>query len=250
MPKVKDILDYIDSFAPYNTACKWDNTGFSVGDINAEVKKIVFALDITGEIADFAKSVKADLIITHHPLIFNPVKQLPASSMLYKLANYGISHISAHTNFDLASEGVNTALCNKLNFQITDISETEDGAFLYKCLTDKEYSLSDFACYVKETLGGTVRYNTVEKTVRTVAVCAGAGEDYLKEAKNMGADALLTGDGSHHDFLDANEMEIALVCAGHFETENPSVDLLMKKISVKFSVQCIKAPQTTPIKTI
>lgn len=250
MVKVKDILDYIDSFAPYNTSCEWDNTGFSVGDINAYVNKIVFALDITGEVVSFAESADADLIVTHHPLIFKPVKVLPSDSVLYRMAKNGIAHISAHTNFDFAEDGVNKALCNKLNLNIIDVVKTADGAFVYKCTPQKEYSLTDFVNFVKETLGGTVRYNSLDKTVRTVAVCAGAGADYLTEAKEMGADVLLTGDGGHHDFLDASEIDIVLVAAGHFETENPSADLLMEKIKNEFSVECLRAPQTTPIKTI
>ncbi len=250
MPKVKDILDYIDSFAPYDTACEWDNTGFSVGDINAEINRIVFALDITSEVVSFAESVNADLIVTHHPLIFKPVKVLPSDSVLYRMAKNGIVHISAHTNFDFAKEGVNTALCNKLDMNITNCVKTADGAFIYKCVLKQEYSLPGFVNYIKEVLGGTVRYNCLDKTVRTVAVCAGAGEDYLKESKEIGADVLLTGDGSHHDFLDANEMGIALVCAGHFETENPAMDLMIEKIKNKFNAECIKAPQTTPIVTV
>lgn len=250
MPEVKDILDFIDSFAPYDTACEWDNTGFSAGDMNAEVKKIVFALDATGDVISFAESVKADLIVTHHPLIFKPIKALPADSTVYKTVNSGIACVSAHTNFDFSEIGVNTALCEKLNLKISDKVKTSDGAFLYKCSLEKEYSLSDFAHYIKEILGGAVRYNGINKTIRIVAVCAGAGEDYIAEAKNIGADALLTGDGGHHDFLDANEMDIALICAGHFETENPAVDVLMKKIGEKFAVECIKAPQTTPVITV
>ena len=250
MVKVKDILDYIDSFAPYNTACEWDNTGFSVGDINAVVNKIVFALDITSEVVSFGESVNADLIVTHHPLIFKPVKVLPSDSVLYRMAKNGMAHISAHTNFDFAKEGVNTALCNKLNLNITNIVKTADGEFIYKCVPEKEYSLTDFVHYIKTILGGTVRYNSLDKTVRTVAVCAGAGEDYLTEAKEVGADVLLTGDGSHHDFLDANEMGIALIAAGHFETENPAVDLLLERIKNEFSVECLRAPQTTPIVTV
>lgn len=250
MVKVKDILGYIDSFAPYNTACEWDNTGFSVGDKNADVSKIVFALDITSDVVSFAESVNADLIVTHHPLIFHPVKELPSTSMLYRLAQNGIAHISAHTNFDFAKEGVNTALCNKLNLNITNIVKTADGAFIYKCVPEKEYSLTDFVNYIKEILGGTVRYNCLDKIIHTVAVCAGAGEDYLTEAKEIGADVLLTGDGSHHDFLDANEMSISLISAGHFETENPAIDLMIEKIKNKFNVECIKAPQTTPIVTV
>lgn len=249
MSKVKDIYDFIDSFAPYNTACKWDNTGISVGDEIQEVKKIVFALDITGEVADFAKSVDADLIITHHPLIFNPVKQLPAYSTIYKLARYGISHISAHTNFDLAEEGVNTYLCEKLNLKITDSIKSDD-VCLYICKTENEIDLTDFAYFVKEKLGGTVSYNGKNTKINTVAVCSGAGADYLSEAKANGADVLLTGDGSHHDFLDAENLGIALICAGHFETENPAIDLLMEKIEKEFRVECVRVPQTTPITTI
>lgn len=249
MPKVKDLYEFIDSFAPYNTACKWDNTGISVGDETQEVKKIVFALDITGEVADFAKNVNADLIITHHPLIFNPVKQLPAASTLYKLANYGISHISAHTNFDLAEEGVNTCLCEKLNLKITDSIKSDD-VCLYICKTENEIDLTDFAYLVKEKLGGTVRYSGKNTKINTVAVCSGAGADYLSEAKTIGADVLLTGDGSHHDFLDANEMGIALICAGHFETENPAIDLLLQKIENEFAVECVRSPQETAITTI
>lgn len=250
MPKVKDILDYIDSFAPYDTACDWDNTGFSAGDINADVKKAVFALDITKKVLDFAESVNADLIITHHPLIFRGVKALPADSLVYKTVKSGIACVSAHTNFDFSDIGVNTALCEKLNLKIADKVMTSDGAFVYKCSTDKEYTLTDFVNYVKEKLGGTVRYNSINKNIRTVAVCAGAGEDYLAEAKKIGADALLTGDGGHHDFLDADEMDTALICAGHFETENPSVDVLMQKISEKFDIDCVKAPQSSPIITV
>lgn len=250
MPKVKDILRFIDSFALYNTACEWDNTGFSIGDINADVSKIVFALDITSEIVSFAESVNADLIVTHHPLIFHPVKQLPSSSMLYKLAKNGIAHISAHTNFDFAKDGVNTALCNKLNLEITDRVEVVKGEYFYKCTMGTEYSLTDFVRFVKETLGGTVRYAGKNTQIHTVAVCSGAGADCLEKAKETGADVLLTGDGSHHDFLDANEMGIAFVAAGHFETENPAIDLMIEKINNKFSVECLRAPQKTPIITI
>ena len=250
MPKAIDILNYIDSFAPYSTACEWDNTGFSEGNINSEVKKIVFALDITSKVIDFAESENADLIVTHHPLIFRPVKSVRSDSILYKAVKSGIAHISVHTNFDIAKCGVNDALCAKLNLKIVDSVKTYDGAVIYKCTVKNECSLAEFANYVKEKLGGAVRYSDIDKKISVVAVCSGAGADYLTEAKNIMADALLTGDGGHHSFLDANEIGIALVCAGHFETENPSVDILMKKIGEKFSVECIKAPQTSPIKTV
>lgn len=249
MPSVKEIYEFIDSFAPYSTACDWDNTGISVGDAEKQVSKIVFALDITSEVVEFSKHEKADLIITHHPLIFKPIKNVLSDSITYTLVNSGIAHISAHTNFDMAKEGVNAVLCKKLSLNIKK-SITDDDICLYICNTEKPISLDDFVSSVKEKLGGTVRFNSVKKPVNTVAVCSGAGAEYLAEAKENCADVLLTGDGSHHDFLDADEMGIALVCAGHFETENPAVDLLIKKISEKFNVACVKCPQTTPIKTI
>lgn len=248
MPTVNDIFKFIDSFAPYSTACEWDNTGISVGNPEKEVNKIVFALDITSEVIDFAKAQNADLIITHHPLIFKPLKTVHADSMVYKLANSGIAHLSAHTNFDMADEGVNSVLCENLGLKILE-RITDNDVLLFICETE-EISLSNFVELTKEKLGGTVRYNNIEKMVKTVAVCSGAGADYLAEAKENGADVLLTGDGSHHDFLDANEMGIALVSAGHFETENPAIDLLIEKISKQYSVECIKCPQTTPIRTI
>lgn len=248
MPTVKEIYKFIDSFAPYSSACEWDNTGISVGSPEKEIDKIVFALDITSEVIDFAKTQNADLIITHHPLIFKPIKSVLADSMVYKLANSGIAHLSAHTNFDMANEGVNSVLCDKLSLNIIK-RITDNDVLLFICETD-EISLGEFAEFTKEKLGGTVRFCGEEKLIKTVAVCSGAGADCLAEAKENGADVLLTGDGSHHDFLDANEMGIALISAGHFETENPAIDLLIEKISKQFSVECIKCPQTTPIRTI
>ena len=248
MPTVKDIYNFIDTLAPYSSACEWDNTGVSVGDIEKEVNKIVFALDITSEVIEFAKEQNADLIITHHPLIFKPIKSALSDSMVYKLANSEIAHISAHTNFDMAGEGVNSVLCESLGLKVLKRIINND-VLLFICETE-ETSLSKFVELTKKKLGGTVRYNNIEKVVKTVAVCSGAGADYLAEAKENGADVLLTGDGSHHDFLDANEMGIALVCGGHFETENKAVDLLLDKISNKFNITCVRFNQTTPIKTL
>ena len=100
MTTVKNIYDYINSIAPYDTQEEWDNSGHLVGDFRQEVKKVVMALDATKEVCAFAKDIGADLVLTHHPVIFRPVSDVLSDSAVYALANSGISALCAHTNFD------------------------------------------------------------------------------------------------------------------------------------------------------
>ena len=118
MTKIVDIYNYIDSFAPFDIAMDFDNVGILVGDKNAEPTRAIVTLDVTDEVIDEAKEKSAQLIVSHHPVIFNPLKRLSADSVVYKLAQSGISVISAHTNLDLSSDGTNTAVFNALNFKI------------------------------------------------------------------------------------------------------------------------------------
>lgn len=247
MATVKDIYNFIDLLAPFNMQEEWDNSGFLVGNENSEVKKAVFALDITSEVIKQAANFGADLIITHHPVIFKPVSDITADSLVYKLIKNNISIICTHTNYDKAVDGVNDILCRKIGFESFIKC---DGICLNIGLLKSEMPLADFVSYVKKLLGGTIRYNNGTDTVKKIAVCSGSGSDYLMLAQKMGCDALLTGDGGHHTFLDANEYGISLVCAGHFETEVIAMSPLMKKIKNKFNIDCVTASESTPIITI
>ena len=246
MATVKDIYNFIDSIAPFNTQEEWDNSGLLVGNENAEVTKILFALDATSDVVDRAIKFGANLIITHHPVIFKAVSDVLSDSVVYKLINNNISIICAHTNYDKAIDGVNDILCKTVGFDgFTKVENT--------CLNigffESEISTDNFVNHIKNVLGCVVRYNNLSKDIKKIAVCSGSGSDYLSLAKDLNCDALLTGDASHHAFLDANEMDIVLVAAGHFETENLAMKPLMNKINEKFGIACELAKQNSPIIT-
>ena len=103
MTTVKNIYDYINSIAPYDTQEEWDNSGHLVGDFRKEVKKAVLALDATKAVCAFSADIGADLVITHHPIIFGGIKSVKSDTAVYSLASSGIAHLCAHTNFDLAT---------------------------------------------------------------------------------------------------------------------------------------------------
>lgn len=247
MANVRDIYSFIDSIAPFNNQEDWDNAGLLVGDENKAVNKILFALDCTEDVINQAVSCGADLIVTHHPIIFKPISEVTADSLVYKLIKNDLSIICAHTNYDKAIDGVNDILCETVELEnIIKIENT--------CLNigeiKTEMNSNEFAEFIKSKLNGVVRYNSIEKTVKKVAVCSGSGSDYLSLAKELNCDALLTGDGSHHSFLDADEMGILLVCAGHFETENIAIKPIADKIKSNFDIERVIAAQKSPIITI
>lgn len=247
MATVREIYNFIDTMAPFNSAEELDNSGLLVGDKDKTVNKIIFALDCTEDVIKQAVSCDADLIVTHHPVIFKPISEISADSLVYKLIKNDLSIICAHTNFDKAINGVNDILCNAVELQ--NVIHIDSACLNIGELTS-EMNSNEFAQHIKSKLNGVVRYNSIEKTIKKVAVCSGSGSDYLSFAKELQCDALLTGDGSHHSFLDADEMGVLLVCAGHFETENIAIKPLADKIKNNFGIECVIAVQKSPIITI
>lgn len=248
MTTVKNIYDYINSVAPFDTMEQWDNSGFLVGDFRKEIKKAVVTLDVTKSVAEYAKSVGADLIISHHPIIFSGVKSIKKGSALYTVVNSDIAVISAHTNFDIAKNGINTKLCEVLG--LDDVKQIENSFISYGSL-DCEMSIDDFAQYVSDTLDVSgIRYTDTETPIKTVAVGGGACEEFAELAFDY-ADCFLTGDMKYHQMLDFAEQNKTVISAGHFETESLPFKMFTEDLKKVFTdVEFIWGNQQNPVHTV
>ena len=232
--KVKEILDFLYGIAPKELAEDFDNVGLLVGDENAEVKGVMVSLDCFDEVIDRAEDLGANLIVTHHPIIFSGLKSVTADSLVYKLISKGISVISMHTNLDQADGGVNDALCDALDLFDVEALITSDGFSMRKGFLDQPEDPYSFAKHIKEALGGAVKFVAGDHDITTVAVCGGSGGDFLIDAVKMGADALVTADVKHHLFIEAGRLGISLYDAGHFNTEDVIVSVLCRDIAGAF----------------
>lgn len=232
MATVKQLYDLLDRKAPFRTQMDFDNAGFLVGRGEREVRKILVSLDITKPVVDEAAEWGADLIVAHHPVIFHPVKRLtdetPTGRTLLALAERGIAAICAHTNLDAAEGGVNTALAQRLGLENPVPLETDGvdeagrpyGIGRVGSLPGGPLSLADFARKAKENLGLTgIRAMDAGVPVHRVAVGGGACGSMLPQVKAMGCDTFLTADLKHDLYLEARDLGINLLDAGHYSTE-------------------------------
>lgn len=245
MTTVKNIYDYINSIAPFETMEDWDNSGFLAGDLRKEVKTVVLSLDAAKETALFAKSVDAQLLLTHHPLIFNRVKSVKKDTAIYTLINSDIAVISSHTPFDKAKDGINDSLAALLKLE--NIHKLDSG-YLVVGELNAEMSIDDFALFVGETLGSHgLRYTDTQRLIKRVAVGGGACSEFMSEAMEN-ADCFVTGDLKYHEMLDAHEDGFAVISAGHFETENAPFLMLKEKLEKVFpDVEFVISPVGNPV---
>lgn len=216
------VLDYLDSRAPFATAEAWDNVGLLVGNPADPVSRILVALDVTPGAVEAAVAVGANLMVTHHPVIFSPLPQLDSHSLPYRLAKAGISVIAAHTNLDKADGGVNDTLAARLG--LTDVRPADDGMCRIGTLP-AAITAAAFARHVATALGTTVRITDANAAIRTVAVCGGSGGDFIEDS-SCKVDALVTGEVRHHQWLAAAQRGLTVVEAGHYATEAPVADTL------------------------
>lgn len=241
MSTVKDIYSFLDSIAPFSTSAPWDNTGLLVGDENKNVKKVMISLDVTDDVIDQATKEKVDLVITHHPVIFDPVKSVTSDTLLYKAVSSGLSFISSHTCLDIAKDGVNDCLANAVG--IKNIESIEEDVFL-KLGEIEEKSEDEFVAILKDKLSCNVLYNSTGNKIKKIAFCSGSGGDLWELAKKIEADALLTGEAKYHEFLDASFNNISIFACGHFETEVVVIDMLREKLEKEFkTIKFLKANQ-------
>ena len=231
MIKVSDIYSFIDSVAPYDTQADIDNSGYMIGDKNAEVKKILVALDLTVKVLEEAKQNGADLIVTHHPVIFQPLHSVMCNTVVFDAIQSGVSVISAHTNLDIAENGVNATLIRTLGFN--NYVNCESEPFL-KIVETEPISSDELVKLVSEKINKHLQFNSVKKTVKKIGFCSGAGSPCLYASIKEGADAFITGEAKYNMFGDADESGILLIAAGHYETENIIVPVLADMLRKQF----------------
>lgn len=235
MTTVADVLAYLNTLAPQELTMDWDNTGLLVGDAQGPVEKILVALDPFEGVCQEAAQWGAQLIVTHHPMIFRPLKavtsQTATGRSIRLLCREGISAINAHTNLDCAPGGVNDVLAQALGLSEVAVIGSENLLRMGRYEAD----LPAFLAHVKQALGCPVlRYVDGGRPVRQVAVGGGACGSELMEALSAGCDTFVTADVKYNQFWDAQDLGINLIDAGHFYTENPVTVLLAEKLAGKF----------------
>ena len=239
MSTVTHIYDAIDRLAPFWLTMDFDNTGILVGDRNREIACALLALDCTPAVIEQARQLGAQLIITHHPVIFHPLKRVNEDAVVYQLIRSDIAVISAHTNLDIAQGGVNDALASAIGLRDCrglELLNEQTGAWLGRVGTlPQPLSPEAFAAHIKACLNAaSIKFSAAPRAIRTVALCSGSGADCLDAAISAGADALLTSEVKQHEYLAAAAAGISIFDAGHFDTEDiviePLRDYLAKEI--------------------
>lgn len=252
--KLSKIINELELFAPYRLSeTDWDNSGLQIGNVEDEIRGILLCLDVNDEIVSYAMDYNLNLILSHHPLIFKGVKSIHYNDykgkLLIDLIQNKINVFSMHTNLDAATFGVNYALSKLLgfeNYSILHITETEENTpnpvtYGYGAVGELPNSihLNELAKHLASQLQTTsLRYcGQPSKEVKKIAICGGSGSSFIKDAVASGVDVYITGDIGHHDAQEALEQGLAIIDAGHFDTEKHILPHLKKYLEEKINTE-------------
>lgn len=223
-----EVYEFLDEKFPFNTALQYDNPGLLVGDENAKVTGVITCLDCSDEAISKAVEIGANLMVTHHPLIFKPLSSVTADSLVYRLIRNGISLISAHTNLDVGDGGVNDSLCEIIGLvNVEKIYDDEGYAFRMGELKEPMDSDS-LAALLSKRLNLRVKYVGESSFIKKVAVSSGSCGDLLEVVLKTEADAFVTADVKHKDFCRAHNEGFTLFDGGHFNTEDVVISPVSK----------------------
>lgn len=228
-PKTRDVLDLLEKIAPSKLAESWDNPGLQTGSCSQDISKIFMALDPTMKALLSASERHAQLLLTHHPLIFTPLSQIDINAypgnVVVEAARFGVSVVAAHTNLDVAAGGINDIMAELLDLRHVDVLD-DSGGFEGVGLgrigdLPEPANLQAVINDVKRIFGVDSPRVVARGDVRIsrIAVVGGSGGGLVSLAAKKGADLLITGDAGHHHAMEAGMLGIALLDAGHFHTE-------------------------------
>lgn len=260
---VRDIADFLRLLAPLELAEEWDNVGLLVGDAGATVERAMTCLTLTPDVADEAVRERAQLVVTHHPLLFKAAKRLTTETLegrtLLSLIAAGVSVYSPHTAFDSAAEGINAQLADLLGLQeVRPLRPVPDKAAHGRPSGSGRFGrlsapvpFAEFLAFVKQKLQ--VRHlqyvDADRQHVQTVGVACGSAAEFIPDALRAGCDVLLTGEARFHACVEARESGLALVLPGHYATERPGVEELARTLARQFPQLAVWASrsETDPV---
>ncbi len=240
-----EIIDAIEAFYPKELAMDWDNPGLELGRRSKKVNKVLLALDATRRVVETAREQGADLLITHHPMIFGSLRQINEESALgrklLELAEHRIAYYAMHTNYDAALEGMARAAARRLGLgpksplEITGTQEEKDVGIGFIADLPETEEAASLAAKCRDAFGlPAVWYYDGGRPIRTVAVCPGSGRHMLEAVRAAGAEAFITGDTGHHDGMDYFDERITLIDAGHFGLEQIFTDEMERFLNTRF----------------
>lgn len=235
---IRDIMNVWEEKAPMGTAEEWDNPGLLVGSPDTPVTHILTTLDITPGAVEQARRMGAELIISHHPVIFSPLRRMGAESVPYLLASNGIAALCLHTNLDKAAGGVNDRLAEQLGLTVTGTAP--DGLCRFAALP-APLAPDEFAAQAAAKLHTPVRMaDGGRDSIAKVALCGGSGADCLLPLAGE-VDAVLTGEIKHHEWLAFAAAGVAALDGGHYFTEAGIAEVLSRQTAAAFPTLAVMA---------
>lgn len=255
--KCYEIMECLEEVSPKSFAESWDNVGLLCGREEKEVSSIYIALDATKEVIGEAKAVGADMLLTHHPMIFKPLKRVSGSHFIGEkiltLAESGMCYYAMHTNFDVM--GMADAVAEQLGLEdrkvlsVTYEDELSKEGIGRIGALPSPMTLAECAGYVKNRchIGQVKVFGMPAETIVMAAVCPGSGKSCIEDAIRLGADVLITGDIDHHEGIDSVEQGLAIIDAGHYGLEKIFVPYMEEYCRRKLNgVKVYTAPEKDP----
>ena len=247
--KVKDIIKVIEDFAPLSIQESWDNSGLCVGSPEDEVTSVLLALDCTPALVEEAVACGADMIVTHHPLIFSGLKKISSDNMVgeavIKAIKAGISIYAAHTNADKVLAGVSGAMAAKLGLENVRILDDEGAGTGLGTIGDlpEPMTADQAVAFVKDrfALKSVKASKPLSGMISRVAMCGGSGGSLIGAAQKAGAQLYISGDISYHNFFTPEGFMIMDI--GHYESEIEIVDILFSLIKKNFPTFAVRITQ-------
>ena len=243
---VRDITSVIEDFAPLSIQEGWDNSGLLIGSPDQEVHGVLIGFDCTPELIEEAVSCGADLVVTHHPLIFGGVKKIspddPTGLSIIKAVSAGVAVYAAHTTADKVLAGVSGAMARRLGLEDIQVLDEEDEGIGLGAVGNlpKPMSSEEFVAYVKSCFGLSVARcsRPLDIPVSRVAMCGGSGSSLIGKAMESGAQAYICGDISYHHFF--TPKDFMLIDIGHFEGEVEICQVLFTLLRKKFPTFAVR----------